>query len=252
MAVDYRKEGRIAIFTINRPEALNALNTQVRRELSEAMIGFRDDPDLWVGIIAGAGDRAFSAGADIKEFRPGPIEAGEGAADPVSADQIWKPFIAAIHGYCLGGGLELALTCDIRIAAENARLGYPEVLRGYLPGAGATQRLRRFLPLTKTMELMLMGQQIDAQEAYRMGLVNKVVPLKQLMPTAREWAERICEAGPSGVRAAKEATIRSYSMTMEEGVRLERELMNRVRSTKDFMEGARAFVEKRKPVYKGR
>jgi len=251
VAVDYRKEGRIAIFTLNRPEAMNALNAQVRRELNEAMIDFRDNPDLWVGIIAGAGDKAFSAGADIKEFRPGPLEPGEVGGEPVNADEIWKPFIAAIHGYCLGGGLELALTCDLRIAAENARLGYPEVLRGLFPGSRATQRIRRFLPLTKTMELMFMGQQIDAQEAYRIGLINKVVPVDQLMPTAREWAERICEAGPLGVRAAKEATIRSYSMTTEEGVRLERELMNRVRNTEDFMEGARAFVEKRKPVYKG-
>ena len=129
MVVDYQKEGRIAIFTLNRPEAMDALNAQVRRELNEAMVEFRDNPELWVGIIAGAGDKALSAGLDIKEFCPGPIETGEAEDEQLNADEIWKPFIAAIHGYCLGGGLELALTCDLRIASENARLGYPEVLR---------------------------------------------------------------------------------------------------------------------------
>jgi len=249
MAVDYRKDGRIAIFTLNRPDALNALNSQLRRELSEAMADFRDDPDLWVGIIQGAGEKAFSAGADIKEFRPEPVGPD---TELVEADQIWKPFIAAIHGYCLGGGLELALTCDFRIAAENSRFGYPEVRIGFLPGSKATQRIRRYLPLTKSMELMLMGQQIDAQEAYHMGLVNRIVPLDQLMPTAREWAEIICEAGPMGVRGAKELVIRGYQMPTEEALRLETEVLNRVRGTEDFMEGARAFVEKRKPEWKAR
>ncbi len=249
MAIDYTKEGRIAIFTINRPEALNALNTQVRQELNEAMIDFRDDPELWVGIITGAGDRAFSAGADIKDFRPGPIEVRE---KPVRADEIWKPFIAAIHGYCLGGGLELAMTCDLRIAAEDAHLGQPEINIGFMPGAGGTQRLPRFVPRAKAAEILLMGQRIDAQEAYHIGLVNKVVPLDQLMPTAREWAEIICRAGPLGVRATKEAMIRGYSMTLEEGLQLEGSLANRIRETEDFMEGARAFAEKRKPDYKAK
>ena len=252
MAVDYEKEGRIAIFTINRPEALNAINAEVSRELNEAMIDFRDDPDLWVGIITGAGDRAFSAGADIKGFRPGPMEAAEGAAERVRADQIWKPFIAAINGYALGGGLELALTCDLRIAAEHARFGTPEILVGVIPAGGGIDRLPRFIPRAKAAEILLMGQQIDAQEAYRIGLVNKVVPLAQLMPAAREWAEIICRAGPLQVRAVKEAMIRGYDMPLADGLRLETELLNRVRSTEDYMEGARAFVEKRKPDWKAR
>ena len=252
MAVDYKKEGRIAIFTLNRPEVLNAQNAQLHRELNDAFIDFRDDPDLWVGIVNGAGDRAFSAGADIKEFRPGPIAGGGGAIGRVRAEQIWKPFIAAIHGYCLGGGLQLAMECDLRIAADNARFGYPEVRRGLFPGSGCTQRLPRYINRTHVMELMLMGQQIDAHDAYRMGLINKVVPLDQLMPTARQWAEIICEAGPLGVRAAKEAIIRGFDMTMEEGIQLEAELLNRVRNTEDFMEGARAFVEKRKPAWKAK
>jgi enoyl-CoA hydratase/carnithine racemase len=248
MAVDYKKEGRIAIFTLNRPEAMNAQNAQFHRELNEALIDFRDDPGVWVGIIHGAGDKAFSAGADIKEFRS---VSNEPRAERLRAEQIWKPFIAAIHGYCLGGGLELAMECDLRIAAENARLGYPEVTIGFFPGSRCTLRLPRYITRTYVMELMLMGQQIDAHEAYRMGLVNKVVPLSQLMPTAREWAEIICQAGPLGVSAAKELVIRGYDMTIEEGVKLEEELLRRVRSSEDFMEGARAFAEKRRPVFKG-
>ncbi len=251
MAVDYKKEGRIAIFTINRPEVLNAINTEVSQEMNEAMIDFRDDSDLWVGIITGAGEKAFSSGADITGFRPGPV-ARQGAAERVRADQIWKPFIAAINGYALGGGLELALTCDIRIAAEHASLGMPEVNIGFMPGGGGTQRLPRFIPRAKAAEMLLTGQRIDAQEAYRLGLVNKVVPLDQLMSTAREWAETICKAGPLGVRAVKEAMIKGYSMPLEEGLQLERDLSNRIRSTEDFMEGARAFVEQRPPVYKGK
>lgn len=249
MTVDYKKEGRIAIFTINRPEAMNAQNAQFHRELNEAFIDFRDDPNVWVGIIHGAGDKAFSAGADIKEFRTISNEQRPGR---LRAEQIWKPFIAAIHGYCLGGGLELAMECDLRIAAENALLGYPEVTIGFFPGSRCTLRLPRYITRTYVMELMLMGQQIDAHEAYRMGLVNKVVPLDQLMLTAREWAEIICQAGPLGVSAAKEMIIMGYDMTMEEGVKLEQKLLGHVRSSEDFMEGARAFAEKRKPVFKGR
>lgn len=249
MTVDYKKEGRIAIFTINRPEAMNAQNAQFHRELNEAFIDFRDDPNVWVGIIHGAGDKAFSAGADIKEFRS---ISNEQRPERLRAEQIWKPFIAAIHGYCLGGGLELAMECDLRIAAENALLGYPEVTIGFFPGSRCTLRLPRYITRTYVMELMLMGQQIDAREAYRMGLVNKVVPLDQLMLTAREWAEIICQAGPLGVSAAKEMIIVGYDMTMEEGVKLEQKLLGHVRSSEDFMEGARAFAEKRKPVFKGR
>ncbi len=252
MAVDYTKEGRIAIFTLNRPEVLNAINADLSRELGEALKDFRDDPELWVGIITGAGERAFSAGADIRGFRPGPREAVGDAGERVRVDQIWKPIIAAIHGYCLGGGLELALTCDIRIAADNARLGLPEIKVGVIPAGGGISRLPRFIPRAKAAEMLLMGQHIDAQEAYRIGLVNKVVPQDKLMPTAREWAEVICQAGPLGVRAAKEAMIRGCSLTLEDGLRLENSLFAYLLGTEDFTEGTRAFVEKRKPVYKAK
>ncbi|MFC1984785.1 enoyl-CoA hydratase/isomerase family protein [Chloroflexota bacterium] len=254
MVVNYDKEGRIAIFTINRPDAMNALNDEVHKELSEAMIDFRDNPDLWVGIITGAGEKAFSAGQDIKGFRSVPV--GEGGGESVVAynvaDKIWKPFIAAINGYALGGGLELALTCDIRIAVERARLGQPEVNIGFMPGAGGTQRLPRFIPRTMAAEMLLTGRYIDAQEAYRIGLVNRVVPQDQLMPTAKEIAETICQKGPLGVRATKEAMIRGYSMTLEEGLQLEKELSDRLRNTEDFIEGTRAFAEKRPPAYKAK
>lgn len=252
MAVDYRKEGRIAIITLNRPEVLNAQNAQFHQELGEAFTDFRDDPDVWVAIVTGAGDKAFSAGADIKEFRPGPTSTKASGLPRIRAEQIWKPFIAAIHGYCLGGGLQLAMECDLRIAADNARLGFPEIKIGYFPGSACTLQLPRYIARTHVMELMLMGQQIDAQEAFRMGLVNRVVPLAQLESTAREWAEIICQAGPMGVRATKEAIIRGHDMTMEEGLKLEAELLSRVNSTEDFAEGARAFVEKRQPVFEGK
>ena len=251
MVINYEKEGRIAIFTFNRPEARNAMNIETYRELQKAMVDFRDDPDLWVGIITGAGERAFSVGADIKEMRPGAAEVKERPPLPSRGFELWKPLIAAINGYCLGGGLEIALACDIRIAAENARLGQPEINIGLMPGAGGTQRLPRVIPWCKAAEILLMGRPIDAQEAYRIGLVNKVVPLEQLMPTAREWAEVICQAGPLGVRRCKEAMIKGYSMTLEEGLELERSMYLPLKDTLDFKEGTRAFVEKRKPVYKG-
>ena len=256
MAIDYQKEGRIAIFTINRPQAMNAMNTEAVRELHEAMVDFRDDPDLWVGIITGAGEKAFSAGADIKDMLPFMKEHRDSPwampATPMRGLELWKPLIAAINGLALGGGLEIALACDIRIASENARLGVPEVTLGLIPGWGGTQRLPRVIPWAKAAEILLMGRPIGAEEAYRIGLVNKIVPLEQLMPTAREWAEVICQAGPLAVRAAKEAMIRGCSMTLDEGLRLENSLEAYCLGTEDFTEGTRAFVEKRKPVYKAK
>ena len=254
--IDYKKEGRIAIFTINRPEVLNAINVPASRELHEAMIDFRDDPELWVGIITGAGDKAFCAGADIKDMLPFMKEhlPDERAmpATPMRGLELWKPLIAAINGEALGGGLELALACDIRIASKKARLGLPEVTLGLIPGWGGTQRLPRMVPWCKAAELVLTGRPIDAQEAYRIGLVNAVVPPEAVMPTAREWAEVICQAGPLAVRAAKEAMIRGSSLTLEDGLRLENALEAYVMSTDDYTEGTTAFLKKRKPDYKAK
>jgi enoyl-CoA hydratase/carnithine racemase len=256
MVINYEKEGRVAIFTINRPQAMNAMNMEAVQELTAAMADFRDDPELWVGIITGAGDRAFCGGADIKdtlsfmkEHRQNqwvfPLAIWRGL-------ELWKPLIAAINGLALGGGLEIALTCDVRIAAENARLGTPEVNLGLIPGWGGTQRLSRMIPWCKAAEILLMGKLIDAQEAYRIGLVNKVVPQAELMSTAKEWAGVICQAAPLAVRTAKEAMIRGYSMTLEDGLRLENSLAAYIMGTEDFTEGTTAFVEKRKPVYKAK
>ncbi len=255
MAIDYKKEGKVAIFTLNRPP-VNAVNMEVVRELHEAMVGFRDDPDLWVGIITGAGEKAFSAGADIKdtlpfmkEYRDSPWEF---PASLWRGLEIWKPLIAAINGLAVGGGLEIALACDIRIASEKARLGTPEVTLGLIPGWGATQRLPRMVPWCKAAEILLTGRLIDAQEAYRIGLVNEVVPPEAVMPKAMEWAEVICQAAPLAVRAAKEAMIRGYSLTLEDGLRLENSLNRYLFGTEDFTEGTTAFVEKRKPDYKAK
>jgi enoyl-CoA hydratase/carnithine racemase len=256
MAVDYEKKGRIALFTLNRPEAMNSMNTEALRQLHQAMVDFRDDPELWVGIITGAGDRAFCGGADIKDALP---FMKEHRGDPWSFPpeiwrgfELWKPLIAAINGLALGGGLEIALACDLRIASENARLGTPEVNLGLMPAWGGTQRLPRLIPFCKAAEIVLMGKPIDAQEAYRIGLVNKVVPQGELMSAAKEWAEAICGVGPLGVRAAKEAMIKGYSLTLEDGLRLESSLFNYLLGTEDFAEGAAAFKEKRKPAFKAK
>ena len=255
--IDYQKEGKIAIFTINRPEAFNSINVQTARELNEAMVDLRDNPALWVGIITGAEDKAFCAGADIKDMLPFLKEHLQHRPwampdTPMRGLDLWKPLIAAINGMALGGGLELALACDLRIASEKARFGTPEVTLGLIPGWGGTQRLPRMVPQCKAAELLLTGKPIDAQEAYRIGLVNVVVPPEEVMPTAREWAEVICRAGPLAVRAAKEAMIRGSSLTLEDGLRLENALEAYLMSTEDFTEGTTAFVEKRKPDFKAK
>ena len=255
--ISYQKEGKIAIFTINRPEALNLINVQAARELREAMVDFRDDPDLWVGIITGAGEKAFCAGADIKDMLPFVKEQLQNSPQaildaPMCGLELWKPLIAAVNGLALGAGLEIAMACDLRIVSEKARFGVPEVTLGLIPGWGGTQRLPRMVPRCKAAELLLMGKLIDAQEAYRIGLVNTVVPPETVMPTAREWAETICRAAPLAVRAAKEAMIRGSSLSLEDGLRLENALEAYLMSTEDYTEGITAFLEKRKPDFKAR
>ena len=255
--IEYTKEGKIAIFTINRPEALNSINVQTARELHEVMVAFRDDPDVWVGIVTGAGEKAFCAGADIKDMLPflkehlknNPVAIPD---TPMRGLEIWKPLIAAVNGVALGGGLELAMACDLRIASEKARFGVPEVTLGLIPGWGGTQRLPRMIPQCKAAELLLTGKLIDAQEAYRIGLVNIVVPPEAVMSTAREWAETICQAGPLAVRAAKEAMTRGISLTLEDGLKLENALEAYLMNTDDYTEGTTAFLAKKKPDFKAR
>jgi len=256
MPIDYQKEGHIATFTINNPEVLNALSPAAVAEWTDALIDFRDDKNLWVGIITGAGEKSFCTGLDLRSAGPGSGGGGgEGRPAPqetlVRGLKLWKPLIAAINGYAFGGGLEIALACDIRIAADTAQLGLTEVTLGLIPGWGGTQRLPRLIPFSVAAEMMIMGKRITAQEALEVRLVHEVVPLKDLMTKAKERAEKICQSAPLAVAAVKEAMIRGSSMTLEEGLALESEIGAKVIASKDFAEGRKAFMEKRKPEYKG-
>jgi len=256
MPIDYRKDGRIAVFTINRPDALNSMNPELTEQLSKAMFDFRDDDNLWVGIVTGAGDRAFCAGADVattlprmkaNRFREGTIP-----PTPMRGMNLWKPLIAAVNGAALGGGLEIALACDIRIASEKAIFGLPECRLGLIPGWGGTQRLARTIPLGKACEMIFTGRTIDATEAFRVGLVNKVVPPGELMNSAMQMANFVCEPAPLAVRAAKQAMMEGLERSLVEGLELEQILEDVVLGTEDFEEGTSAFLGKRKPAYKAK
>lgn len=253
----YEKKEHLAYITINRPDRRNAIDPHTSAELRRAFEAFREDADAWVAILTGAGDQAFSAGADLVAMSKAMSGGGEGVPMNVPFGGItrgfecWKPIIAAINGYCLAGGLELALSCDIRIAAEHATFGLPEPRRAIIPGAGGTQRLPRAVPLAFAMELLLTGDRFDAQTALRFGLVSRVVPAEDVLPTAEAIAGKILECGPLAVRAIKQAALQGLSMPLEDGLRLESQLMGPVFRSADAMEGPRAFAEKRAPVYRG-
>jgi len=256
MALLYEKKGRTACITLNRPEAFNSIDPETWEELGRALVDFRDDAQLLCAVVTGAGNRAFCAGADIrtmlphiKENRDRP-EAWTGTI--MRGLQLWKPVIAAVNGLALGGGLELALACDLRIASENASFGQPEIKLGLIPGWGGTQRLPRAIPIARAAEMLFTGEPIDAQEAYRLGLVNKVVPLPELMPTARQWAENLCKVGPLALKAAKEAMLKGMDMDIDEGLKLEQMLFSALLDTEDFEEGTSAFLERRKPDFKAK
>ncbi len=256
MPIDYKKEGKIAIFTLNRPEAHNAIDPETNEALSKALLDFKNDDSLWVGIVTGAGSRAFCAGADVKQMLPLLRDmAGKHEAEPptlMRGIDLWKPMIAAVNGVAMGGGLEVCLACDIRIAAENATFALPEVTLGLIPAWGGTQRLPRVIPLALAAEMLFTGRPINAQEAYRIGLVNKVVPQAELMTAAMMMAELLCKPAPLAVRAAKQAMLQGTSMSLTEGLELERTLTDYVTHTEDFTEGCNAFLEKRKPSYKAK
>ncbi len=263
MRVTFETTERIAILTINRPLVMNSLDGETLDELNKAWIDFRDDPDLWVAIITGAGVKAFCSGADIKTLsnyyntttaiqRKANAEKEPGIGGITRNLEIRKPIIAAINGYCLAGGLEIALACDIRIASETASFGLTEVSRGIVPGAGGTQRLPRLIGLGKSLEMILTAERIDAQEAYRIGLVNKVVPPDQLLPEAMKMGERICNNAPLAVQAAKEAVYRGLDLPLPEALWLEEFLGDPVRQSDDAKEGPRAFFEKRPTQFKGK
>ncbi len=257
MALIYEKKGKIAYITINRPEAMNAMDPETYRELSEAWVNVRDDSDVWVAIITGAGDKAFSAGADLKKTIGRPVEAWhfwQTQEEQIlnRGLEVWKPVIAAVNGYCLAGGMTLLLATDIRIAAEHATFGLSEVSRGILPGNGGTQRTIQQLPYPIAMYFLLTGERMNAEEALRAGLINKVVPLAELMPEAERIARRICENAPLAVRAIKELAVRGQYLPIEYGLRLEQAVQQVLSATEDAREGPRAFSEKRNPSYSGK
>lgn len=255
MKLIYEVKDRVARITINRPEAMNAMDPDVYAELSKAWIDVRDNPDVWVAIITGAGDKAFTAGADLKTMIPRTRERADFFLTQKNMIlnrglDVWKPVVAAVNGYCLAGGMTLLFATDIRIAAEHAVFEISEVKRAILPGNGGTQRALRQLPYAIAMEMLLLGRRLTAPEALAYGLVNKVVPLRDLLPTAEQYASRLCENGPLALRAVKELAIRSQSVPLEHGLRLEESFQEFLRTTEDAKEGPRAFAEKRKPAYK--
>ncbi len=230
MPIDYLKDGKIALFTINRPEVLNALSLDALRELSDRLADFQGDPQLRVGVITGAGEKAFCTGMDLKSTVGLPTDSLFGEGTFVRGLEVWKPLIAAVNGYAFGGGFEIALACDIRIASENAQLGLTEVTVGLMPGWGGTQRLPRLLPFGKAVELILMGKRITAGEAHRLNLVNRVVPFRDLKATAMEWAGQLAELDPTALQAAKEAIVTGRSMSLQDGLRLESDLLSQLAS----------------------
>src|SRR5499425_1012883 len=246
--------GKVGIIRINRPQALNALNTALIAELSGAIDGFETDPLVHCIIITGS-DKAFAAGADIKEMaHKSYMDAffGDFAADWDHAARARKPVIAAVAGYALGGGCELAMQCDLIIAADNAKFGQPEIKLGVIPGIGGTQRLTRAVGKAKAMDLILTGRMMDATEAERCGLVARVVPLTELMNEAMKVAESIAAMSLPSVMVAKEAVNRAFEVSLAEGVAFERRVFHALFATEDQKEGMAAFVEKRPARFKNR
>lgn len=256
MPVRYERDGHVTLITIDRPDALNALDLDTWREFSEATARLEADQEAWVGIITGAGEKAFCAGADLSSTIPRLMD--DPARNPYDSPPtimrgqlITRPLIAAVNGVALGGGLEVLLACDIRIAAEHARIGAPEVGLGLIPGWGATQRLPRELPWSLACQIVLGGDPLSAQDAHRIGLVNAVVPSEELTMEARRWAERLCTRGPLALRAAKQAMLEGLGRSLEEGLAVEERYFNSLAYTSDLREGLKAFAERRTPEYKG-
>lgn len=255
MAILFEQKGHIVQITLNRPEVLNAMDPETYKDIGEALTTIESEPEVRVGIITGAGSRAFTTGADINRMH--------GDNERTMSWSPWranrfdfglttsKPIIAAINGYALGGGLELALMCDIRIAASHAQFGSPEVKWNLLHGYGAL-RLPQLIPLSNAMEMLLTGEFIDAQEALRLGLVSRVVSAEELLPTAYSIAEKICNNGPLAVQMTKELVSRGLNGSLEDGLRLYKSFYQIIGSTEDQKEGTAAFTQKRKPIFKGK
>jgi enoyl-CoA hydratase/3-hydroxyacyl-CoA dehydrogenase len=251
------REDKILWIILNRPHRLNAVNDVMMEELADALDTAERDPSIRCIIITGEGDRAFSAGADITAFpKATPVSAEEfsrlGQKVFSKIEEMSKPVIAAINGFALGGGLELALACDFRIAAEHAELGSPEINLGLIPGWGGTQRLVRMVGLAKAKEMIMLGTRLKAEEALKIGLVNKVVHYDRLKDEARELAKKLCEGPPIALKYAKFAVNYGSQAPLDVGLRLESGLMALTFSTEDLIEGVEAFMSKRKAEFKGK
>ena len=257
MSIDVTVEDHIALITINRPERMNALDHEHYKALSDAWLRVRDDDDIRAAIVTGAGERAFCAGADIKSLLPRPTDLAEmwlTQKDPIlnRGLEVWKPIIAAVNGVCMGGGTCMMFATDIRIAVPTAVFSLAEVKRGLVPGNGATQRVLSQLPYAIGLEMVLTGDSIDAEQAARWGLVNRIVPPEKLLETAYDYARRIGRNAPLAVQAAKELAIRARDMDLHTGLRMETVMNRLLWESQDLKEGATAFAEKRPPHFQGR
>jgi enoyl-CoA hydratase/carnithine racemase len=249
----------VAVITLNRPAVRNAMNRELRGGLVEALKRVREDPEIRVAIITGAGN-TFSAGADLKERAQSGRAGDADVASIIESSRdvgfsrmtVEKPLIAAVDGYCLAAGFELALLCDMRICTPQARFGLPEIVRGFFPGGGGPQRLIRAIPQAVAMEMILTGDAIDAATALRVGLVSRLVPEPELLPTARQIAQRIASHAPLAVKAVKEVTQAALDETLEQALRFGNALRWIIGQTEDAREGPRAFAERRAPRYEGR
>jgi len=253
----YDVRNRVGTVIVNRPEKLNALNALAKEELRDCIAAVRNDGNVAALIITGAGEKSFVAGTDIAELTELNAVTGKQFAERGQAvlnllEDLGKPVIAAINGYALGGGCELALACHIRLASDRARFGQPEVNLGIIPGYGGTQRLARLIGMGRALEMILTGIQVDAQEAYRIGLVNRVYPAAELMPRAQAMAEGIASMGQRAIAFALTAVGAVSETTLKEGLAHEAELFGSCCATEDFREGTTAFLQKRKPVFRDR
>lgn len=252
-----KKEEGIGWIIVNRPDKLNALNSGTVKEMYSAFLAYREDEEVKAVILTGSGDKAFIAGADIGELAQFDFESGkdyvlEGQELTKLMENYSKPLIAAVNGYALGGGTEMALACHVRIASTEARMGQPEVKLGLIPGFGGTQRLARLVGRGKALELILSGRVIDAEEAYRIGLVNQVVPPGELLSACVSLAKEMIANGPLALEYAIQSVNRGLDKSLEEGLLLEAEFFGKACSTEDSKEGTEAFLKKRKPNFKGK
>jgi E-phenylitaconyl-CoA hydratase len=250
--IRYEPQGRTVLITLDGEGDLNL--GAVGPDLHERLTEYRDDPELWCAVITGAGERAFSAGANLKGDRPGWNTSvwQARAIDLLTGGEFYKPLVAAVNGYCLGAGMMLALGCDVRIATDSATFGLPELRYGFPPGMGSTWRLTRAIPMGPAMEMILTGDRISAAQAQQWGLINRIVPSGELLTEAFALAARITAHPPLAVQASKELALRSLEMPLADHTRLQALLSSIARKTEDAAEGARAFAEKRKPEFKGR